>query len=288
MELDDLNSQEGQDALEESLAAEKANAKRLEQMIDEGMQLVEEALKNDEFGEDQLREWTEMLDELNELAENEMSEIQDGLAQASQEESASSGLRIEGLRGAIQKQQEVMRKLRRLSKDFDENMKKATLRNFAARLRTISKKEGLVTGLLQKLFIKSVGLSFENLPDELKRLNDKVLILQKKEINVDIGLIKQEISSFYARTKIEKYREVNDDMDKKNVNDELKELAYLIELNKASASIEPAKKWAKQFKEWSEILDPKPQDDENQHQDQNEQQKPGTKHGDVVGDYPSH
>ena len=90
MDLDDLNSQEGQDALEESFAAEKANAKRLQQMIDEGMQLVEEALKNDEFGEDQLREWTEMLDELNELAENEMSEVQDGLAQAGQEESATS------------------------------------------------------------------------------------------------------------------------------------------------------------------------------------------------------
>ena len=37
-----------------------------------------------------------------------------------------------------------MRKLRRLSKDFDENMKKATLRNFAARLRSMSKKESQV------------------------------------------------------------------------------------------------------------------------------------------------
>ena len=272
MDLDDLNSQEGQNALEESLAAEKANAKRLQQLIDEGMDLIEEALKNEEFGEDQLREWTEMLDELNELTENEMAEVQQELAQASQEESASNGLRIEGLKGAIQKQQEVMRKLRRLSKDFDENMKKATLRNFAARLRGMSKKEVKVANLLQQLFVKSVGMDFENLPDELKRLNDKILNLQKKEINVDIAVIKQEITSFYARTKIEKYRQVTDDMEKKQVLDGLKELTYLIEVNKASSAIAPAKEWSKCFTEWAELLDPKPSDDENQSQDQNEQE----------------
>ena len=76
-------------------------------------------------------------------------------------------------------------------------------------------------------------MNFENLPDELKRLNDKVLNIQKKEINVDIVVIQQEITSFYARTKIEKYREVTDDMENKNVQDGLKELAYLIEVKQS-------------------------------------------------------
>ncbi|MCM8535242.1 MAG: hypothetical protein NE334_04845 [Lentisphaeraceae bacterium] len=271
MDLDDLNSEKGTEGLEEALDAEKANARKMEQLIDEGMGLIEEALKNDEFQEDQLREWTEMMDELNELEENEMSEIQESLAQAGQEESASSGLRLEGLKSAIKKQQEVLRKLRRLSKDFDENMKKATLRNFAARLRSMSKKEKSASKDLQKLFVQSVGMNFEDLPNELKQLNDKVLKVQKEEINKPLTSIRLEIASFYARTKIDKYKLVIDDMEQKNVDEELKELAMLIELNKASAAIKPTQKWAKQINDWAEMLDSKPKEDDK-NQDQNESQ----------------
>ncbi|MCM8533756.1 MAG: hypothetical protein NE330_21515, partial [Lentisphaeraceae bacterium] len=271
MELDDLNSEKGTEGLEEALDAEKANARKMEQLIDEGMGLIEEALKNDEFQEDQLREWTEMMDELNELAENEMSEIQESLAQAGQEESASSGLRLEGLKSAIKKQQEVLRKLRRLSKDFDENMKKATLRNFAARLRNMSKKEKAASKDLQKLFVQSVGMNFEDLPNELKQLNDKVLKIQKEEINKPLISIRLEIASFYARTKIDKYKLVIDDMEQKNADEELKALALLIELNKASAAIKPTQKWAKQINDWAEMLDSKPKEGD-QNQDQNESQ----------------
>jgi hypothetical protein len=272
MSEDELNSQKGTDALEDSLAAEKANSRRLEQLIDEGQKLIEEALKNDEFQEEQLREWAEMLDDLDELQENELAEAQESLAQASQEESANSGLRIDGLKSAIQKQKEALRKLRRLSKDFDENMKKATLRNFAARLRTMSKEQAKISRLLKELFVKSVGLDFENLPEDLKQLNDVIFEAQKKKINGSLDVIKLEIGSFYARTKIEKYREVSEDIEAKNSVNELKKLLELIELNKANSSIKPSGDWAKIFKTWADMLDPKNDDKENDNQEQNAQE----------------
>ena len=270
MSLDELNSEEGKKAIEESLAAEKANAQRMKQMIDEGMELVKEALKNEEFNEEQLEEWTEMLEELEELAEEEMQDVQNDLAKSSQSmDSKKSPLRLEGLKSAIQKQQEILRQMRKLSKELDEDMKKATLKNFAARLRNMAKEENRTALFLQELFVKSVGLSFEDLPDSLKQLNDKIL-LQQKTISNNLMNIKLEIISFYARTKIEKYREVTDDMELKKVDEKLKELVELIEINKTSSAIKPAKEWAKQFEAWADILDPQKESDPNDPQDQNE------------------
>ena len=270
MSPDELNSEKGKKAIEESLEAEKANARRMKQMIDEGMELVKEALKNDEFGEEQLEEWTEMLEELEELAENDMQEVQEELANASQQQGdQNSSLRLEGLKSAIKKQEEILRKMRRLSKELDEDMKKAALKNFAARLRNMAKEENGAALSLQELFVKSVGLSFEDLPDQLKALNDKILIKQKN-INKTLLNIKLEMISFYARTKIDKYREVTDDMETKKVDEKLKELVGLIEINKTSSSIKPAKEWAKQFEAWADILDPKKDGDENKPENQDQ------------------
>ena len=270
MTLDELNSEKGKKAIEESLEAEKANARRMKQMIDEGMELVKEALKNEEFNEEQLEEWTEMLEELEELAEEEMQEVQEDLAKSSQsQESKKSPLRLEGLKSAIQKQQEILRQMRKLSKELDEDMKKATLKNFAARLRNMAKEENKTALFLQELFVKSVGMSFEDLPDSLKQLNDKILI-QQKTISKNLLNIKLEITSFYARTKIEKYREVTDDMELKKSDEKLKELVELIEINKTSSAIKPAKEWAVQFEAWADILDPKKESDPNEPQNQDQ------------------
>ena len=272
MSPEDLNSEKGAEAIEEALDAEEANARRLKQLADEGMDLIKEALKNDEFEEEQLKEWTEMMDNMEELADEEMQDVQKSLAQAGgQPSSSNSQLRIEGLRAAIQKQEEILRQMRRLSKELDENMKKATLKNFAARLRNLSKQEKQSAGMLQQLFVQSVGQSFESLPEKLKTLNDKILKKQKN-INLSIATIRQEIISFYARTKIDKYKEVTDDMEKEKVDEGLKKLVSLIEVNQTNSAIQPAKDWAKQFEKWAEILDPKPDDKNNQEEPQNPDQ----------------
>lgn len=273
MSPDELNSEKGKEAIEESLEAEKANARRMKQMIDEGLELVKEALKNDEFNEEQLKEWTEMLEELEELAEEEMQDVQKDLAQAGQsQDSKKSPLRLEGLKSAIKKQEEILRQMRRLSKELDEDMKKATLKNFAARLRNMAKEENSTALSLQELFVKSVGQSFDDLPDSLKALNDKILIRQKTT-NRNILNIKLEMVSFYARTKMEKYKQVTDDMEAKKVDEKLKELAELIEINKTSSSIKPAKEWAVQFEAWADMLDPQ-QDENDPNKPENPDQPP--------------
>ena len=257
MTPEELNSEKGKEAIEESLAAEEANAKRMKELTKEGMELIKEALKNDEFNEEELKEWSEMMKSLEELSDEEMQDVQKSLAEAGKpQEGPKSNLRLEGLQAAIKKQEEVLRKLRRLSKELDEDMKNASLKNFASRLRNLATQETESSTLLQQLFVQAIGLSFNDLPDKLKALNDKIFTRQKS-INQNILLIKMEMLSFYARTKIEKYKTVTDDMEDKKATEGLKALLELIESNKTSIAIKQAKVWAKQIEAWADMLQPK-------------------------------
>ncbi len=70
--------------LQNQASAERANAARLDSLIESGMELLQEAAKNDEFDANQLESWAEMLKQLEEIAGQKMPSVADLLAQASE------------------------------------------------------------------------------------------------------------------------------------------------------------------------------------------------------------
>lgn len=68
--------------IQSQAAAERANAARLDSLIEIGKELVEEATKNEEFEPDQLELWVEILKKLEEIAGERMPSIAELLAQA--------------------------------------------------------------------------------------------------------------------------------------------------------------------------------------------------------------
>lgn len=77
-----LVAPEARARLEAQAAAEDANARRLERLVDEGADLVREALKNPEFEAGTLEELAEDIQTLAEIAERRMPGVADLLAQA--------------------------------------------------------------------------------------------------------------------------------------------------------------------------------------------------------------
>jgi len=77
-----LLSPESRAKLEAQAAAEEANARRLDRLVDEGADLVREALKNPEFEANTLEELAEDIQTLAEIAESRMPGVADLLAQA--------------------------------------------------------------------------------------------------------------------------------------------------------------------------------------------------------------
>jgi hypothetical protein len=85
-----LLSPETRARLESQTAAEEANARRLGRLVDEGAELVREALKNPEFEATTLEELSEDIQTLADIADNRMPSVAELLAQAARGRPAPS------------------------------------------------------------------------------------------------------------------------------------------------------------------------------------------------------
>ena len=95
LELRDLSPAELDDPaqrkkLQNQAAAERANAAKLDSLIESGTELLQEAAKNSEFDGSQLESWGEMLEQLEEISEKKMPSVANLLAQAAEAPGQSS------------------------------------------------------------------------------------------------------------------------------------------------------------------------------------------------------
>jgi len=70
--------------IQNQAAAERANAAQLDALIDMGTELVQEATKNEEFDAGQLESWAEILQQLEEIAGEQMPAVAELLGQAAE------------------------------------------------------------------------------------------------------------------------------------------------------------------------------------------------------------
>ena len=83
--------------LQNQAAAERANAARLESLIELGTELVQEATKNEEFDPNQLESWAEILQKLEEIAGQRMPSVADLLARAAEAPGLSNSQQSVGM-----------------------------------------------------------------------------------------------------------------------------------------------------------------------------------------------
>ncbi len=76
--------------IQEQAAAERANAARLDSLIESGVELVKEAAKNDEFDAEHLEAWADILKQLEEIAGQRMPSVAELLSRAAEAPGAPS------------------------------------------------------------------------------------------------------------------------------------------------------------------------------------------------------
>ena len=77
--------------IQEQAAAERANAARLDSLLETGVSLIKEASKNEEFDAEHLESWAEILKQLEEIAGQRMPSVADLLSRAAEAPGSSSG-----------------------------------------------------------------------------------------------------------------------------------------------------------------------------------------------------
>ncbi|MDA1161657.1 MAG: hypothetical protein O3B13_01005 [Planctomycetota bacterium] len=81
---DEITQPDNRRKIESQAAAERANGRRLSGLSDSGQELIQQAMRNPEFGVGHLEKWAEMLQILKDISSNRMPSVADMLKQASE------------------------------------------------------------------------------------------------------------------------------------------------------------------------------------------------------------
>jgi hypothetical protein len=84
LSADELNQPDTRRRIENQAEAERANGRRLSNLVVSGEDLVKQAMRNPEFGVGHLEKWAEMLQILKDISANRMPSVADLLKQAAQ------------------------------------------------------------------------------------------------------------------------------------------------------------------------------------------------------------
>jgi hypothetical protein len=84
LSADEINRPDTRRRIENQADAERANGRRLSNLVAGGEELVKQAMRNPEFGVGHLEKWAEMLQILKDISANRMPSVADLLKQASQ------------------------------------------------------------------------------------------------------------------------------------------------------------------------------------------------------------
>lgn len=90
LSAEELDRPETRKRIEAQAAAEKANGRRLAGLTESGADLVQQAMRNPEFGVGHLEKWAEMLQVLQDISANRMPTVADLLKEAAQAKTLAS------------------------------------------------------------------------------------------------------------------------------------------------------------------------------------------------------
>ena len=230
---------------------QRANSRNLRNNADEGMKVLEEAAKNPIFDQKAIKDFTETLERMKDVASSKMNLASSKMneAKASPPSSAS-----ESLSEAEQLEREAISELQEILADSSEQLDRLEALNFAQRLRKIEQTENKLTQRILKTLPLSIGANIEKLTPGISKEKDRMEMMQF-DTHLEAGEIQNEISRFHERTGREVYGEVSKLMSEEKVVSGLLLVSRKIERNVAFEAMDSLELWANKFKVWADMLD---------------------------------
>jgi len=222
--------------------------KKAESLTQKGVRLLKEALRNKKFPKKSLSEWSKLLEQLKSISQKEMKAVVKNLQKAGAGKSRKAEMKK-----AIKNQKEMLKKLKKILKEMDDSLKSLSLDTFVNRLKKEAKKEKTITTTLKDMIKDIIGLRAEEIEGKLQELFYKQIDTQD-DINKQISYIQDDLNAFFARTRIEKYKTVIEDMENFDLQNFTIKLYKNIATNYTSKSIIDSKIIADKLLEWAKIL----------------------------------
>jgi hypothetical protein len=249
---EELRLPENQGKVDRQRDLENKSVEDWKRLSEEAAKLLSEAARNDEFPTDVLKEWTETMEAVRQVSGELLPQAAGALAKASE----SPAQRKENIQQAIEAQRKALEALKKAAKDMGDSLEQFAVLNMAARLRALADRERTMSGALQELFPKTIGMGTGDLTPLLANrvggLGESQGTVQKLAFE-----IKFDIARYVENTAIEKYGKVAEAMEKAKLSEEFPKAGQAIADNKLAQAIGEVQRWAKSFDEWAKILDDK-------------------------------
>jgi hypothetical protein len=254
-EMKDLQKLDSPDAANKIAALEQEqqqNSAQLQQLAQEGMKTLREALRNPAFNEETLMEWTKNLAQMQKVSQQQMKDAAKALQQAGQ----NSGEREEKLAEAQEKAEETIEALQQMQQKVNEGLDELQALTLAQRLRQLGEREKKIETTLQTNIPDTIGLTPAELNSRYKRANELLSGMQT-ETQGDSVKIQGEISRFYERTQKPEYGDVTREMSEAQPAEELERVRNLIQENIGMEAMHNLGQWSDRFEAWAAKLEPR-------------------------------
>ena len=256
---DTLAKRKTDEKIEQTADEQRDNAEALKDLAEEGAKALMEAMRNPAFDEQTLRDWAQNLQQMNELADQQMKQAESKLGQAQQ--STDPQEKKENLAEALENEEEALDELADLQDKVNNDLDNLQALTLAQRLRKISKEELALRKKIRDNIQETIGLTPDDLPERHTRANTRLTKSQGRTHERAVEL-QGEISRFYERTGKGQYGEVSREMETEKTGEALEEIEQQIAANISMLAIRNLGNWSGRFEEWAKKLEPPKEDSE--------------------------
>ncbi len=256
LEQDDVQKQLDKltEQLNEAKEQEQANREAAKEAAEDLKKLGKEALRNEQIPSQSMKEMAELMEMLQKLSQGEMQQAQQNLQNAQNaNQQSQQQQRDQQMAEAQKNQEEAYKKLRELAKQMQQAGENLLAETFINRLKASAKNQKEIGGELSAVAPRTVGATLAQLPPELRQRlelqesNQKQTQKKVKDIRDDMGFL-------LRRQTNEALNDVQQEMEKVAVVDELGKVAGLINRNLTAQAIEQTGRWEKQLQAWADKL----------------------------------
>lgn len=260
---EELQEAEAQKKLAESEAREAESREKMKDLAEKMEDIFKEAARNDTLDKETMKQLAEALDNMKELAEQDLPEVEKKLGEA-QDNTSTPEKTESDLKEAIEKQKEAVKKMQETiekSNQASENFEAST---FVNRLKRAATEQDRIAGSLIEAF--RAGNQKEVLPllgatpgtDSIDPIHQRLLSQldgNQKKNSIDVRWIQEDLGRFFARTQKAIHGEIYNEMAGSLVDEKLEQLRELIGKNQAFTSTRLSKKWSNLLNEWAKKLE---------------------------------
>ncbi len=262
--------------LDAQAVKQEQNNRHLNEIAKGGKRILEEAMRNPTINQKTLKDWTQNISSMEDLANQEMAKAAQKMRQAQQQSSQGGQKQRQqqqkNLAEAQDSQQQALDKLQKLQQRMNSGLDNLEALTIAQRLQRLAGEEEGLVSQLRSVITETIGLKTYQLQERHRLMNTRLSGAQE-ELSRDAENIQKEIGRFFDRTRKENYGQVNAEMKETKVASELAGISGLIKDNIAMETMQDLHVWMTKLKTWADMLQPPEADSQSSSAGQGNQQQ---------------